>query len=60
MTSTFRADFKFCGFFSGKDVSAAKWLKKLDWELEGYAVDGVVPPHRYIQALELLLTDEAS
>ena len=58
--SLFRADFKFCGFFSGKDISAAKWLKKLDWELEGYAANGIIPPHRYIQALDLLLTEDAA
>ena len=60
MASSFRANFKFCGFFSGKDISAAKWLKKLDWELEGYSVDGTIPPHRYTQALDLLLTEEAA
>ena len=60
MASSFRADFKFCGFFSGKDISAAKWLKKLDWELEGYSIDGIIPPHRYTQALDLLLTEDAA
>ena len=58
--STFRADFKFCGCFNGKDIAASKWLKKLDWELEGYAVNGVIPSHRYIQAIDLLLTEDAS
>lgn len=28
--SGFRADFKFCGYFNGKDIAASKWLKKLD------------------------------
>jgi len=56
----FRADFKFCGFFNGKDIAATKWLKKLDWELEGYAVSGAVPPHRFTQAIDLLLTEEAA
>ncbi len=58
--ATFRADFKFCGYYNGKDMPAAKWLKKLDWELEGYMVNGAIPPHRFIQAFELLLTEDAS
>ena len=58
--TTFRADFKFCGYYNGKDMPAVKWLKKLDWELEGYMVDGKIPPHRYIQAFELLLTEDAA
>lgn len=58
--ATFRADFKLCGYYNGRDMPAAKWLKKLDWELEGYAVDRKVPPHRFIQAFELLLTEDAS
>ena len=58
--ATFRADFKFCGYYNGKDMPAVKWLKKLDWELEGYMVDGKIPPHRYIQAFELLLTEDAA
>lgn len=45
--------------FSGKDISAAKWLKKLDWELEGYNIDDQVPPLRVTKALELLLTEDA-
>ena len=60
MMAAFRADFKFCGYYNGKDMPAAKWLKKLDWELEGYMVDHQIPPHRYIQAFELLLTEDAS
>ena len=58
--ATFRADFKFCGYYNGKDTPATKWLKKLDWDLEGYAVNGSIPPHRYIQAFELLLTEDTS
>ena len=46
--ATFRIDFKFCGYYNGKDTPATKWLKKLDWDLEGYAVNGSIPPHRYI------------
>ena len=41
-------------------MPATKWLKKLDWELEGYAVAGKIPSHRYTQAFGLLLTDDAS
>ena len=59
-TMAFRADFKFCGTFSGKEAAASKWLKRLNWELKGYAVNGAVPPHRFIQALDLLLTEEAA
>ena len=58
--ASFRADFKFCGYYNGKDMPATKWLKKLDWELEGYAVAGTVPPHRYTQAFGLLLTEDAA
>ena len=57
--ASFRADYRFCGTFSGKDIPAAKWLMKVDWELEGYQVDGVVPPSRIIQAFNLLLVGDA-
>ena len=54
----FRIDFKSCGFYNGKDILVTKQLKKLDWKLEGYIVDGSIPLHRYIQAFELLLTED--
>ena len=57
--ASFRADYRFCGTFSGKDIPANKWLMKLDWELEGYQIDGVVPAPRIIQAFNLLLVEDA-
>ena len=61
MTAPFRADFRIRGFFNGKDIPAAKWLKKLAWDLDGYATQhGNIPPHRWTQAFDLLLTEEAS
>ncbi len=37
-----------------------QWLAKLDYELETYEVDGVVPPKKYLRFANLLLTDEAA
>lgn len=54
-------DFRFCGQFNGKDgQSAGRWLKKFDWEMSGYKIDGQIPPKTYLEALDLLLIDEAA
>lgn len=50
--------YAFCGTFSGKE-SAARWLRKLDHELSGYKQDGSIPPDKYFDAFNMLLTDEA-
>ena len=51
--------FTFCGHFSGTGLSAARWLAKLDYELETYEVNGVIPSKKYLKFANLLLTDEA-
>ena len=53
--------FTFCGCFSGKGaISAARWLKKLEHELNPYKENGVIPPGRYMDSINLLLTDDAA
>ena len=53
--------FNFCGCFSGKgNISAARWLKKLEYELTPHRVDGTVPPSKLLECINLLLTDEAA
>jgi hypothetical protein len=51
--------YAFCGTFSGKD-SATRWLRKLEHELSGYKqADGTIPPEKYLNAFNMLFTDEA-
>ena len=51
--------YAFCGTFSGKD-SATRWLRKLEHELSGYKqADGLIPPDKYLDAFNMLLTDDA-
>lgn len=53
--------FTFCGCFSGKGaMSAARWLRKLEHELNPYKIDGRIPPGRYMDSINLLLTDDAA
>ena len=52
--------FTFCGHFTGIGLPAARWLAKLDYELEIYEVNEVVPPKKYLKFANLLLTDEAA
>ncbi len=53
-------DFKFCGQFTGRDGSALRWLKRLDYELERWKkTDGTIPPEKYIQAFDLLISENA-
>ena len=56
-----RPTFSFCGTFSGKDgISAARWLKKVMWELEPYEVNGQIHPKALLRSVDLLLTGEAA
>ena len=53
--------FSFCGCFSGKDtISAARWLKKLEFELAPFKQDGSMPPRKFLESVDLLLTDDAA
>lgn len=53
--------FSFCGTFSGAgNVSAARWIKRLEHELSGYKVNGVINPSTYLDSLNMLLTDDAA
>lgn len=55
-------EFRLCGQFNGKDgQSAARWLKKFEWEMAGYADSyGVIPASKYLQAVDILLTEDAA
>ena len=59
-------DFALCGLFTGKTgQSAARWLKKVEWELEKHAGDdagddGSLDPSRFLRAVDLLLADDAA
>lgn len=58
-----KPDFRLCGKFSGKDgQSAARWMKQLEFELSDAGFDGIntIPPFTFIQAVDLLLVDEAA
>lgn len=65
-TSTFHGtpspQFAFCGTFSGKDnTSAAKWIKRLEFELTPYQDEnGVIPARKFLSSIDLLLSDEAA
>lgn len=54
--------FAFCGTFSGKDnISAAKWIKRLEFELTPYQDgNGVIPARKFLSSVDLLLSDEAA
>ena len=53
--------FTFCGCFTGKGaMSGARWLKKLDHELNPFKEDGSIPPERFIDSVKLLLSDDAA
>ena len=55
-----KPDFALCGPFNGKDSqSAARWLKKLEWELRKYSTSGAIDPAKFLQAVDLLLADDA-
>ncbi|MCJ1464755.1 hypothetical protein MMC07_003368 [Pseudocyphellaria aurata] len=53
--------FTFCGCFDGKgNISAARWLLKLEHELAQYQTNGIIPPDRFIDSINLLLTNDAA
>ena len=53
--------FAFCGTFSGTwNVSAAHWLKRLEHELSGYNVNGVINLSTYLDSLSILLYEGQS
>ena len=53
--------FTFCGCFGGKGtISVARWLLKLEHELTQYRENGTIPPDRFINSINLLLTDDAA
>ncbi|OJD23606.1 hypothetical protein ACJ73_05042 [Blastomyces percursus] len=52
--------FAICGKFSGeKGQSLDRWLVKLEWELRGFRVGGVIPADELLPAINLLLSGEA-
>ena len=55
-------DIALCGSFTGKTGQlAARWLKKMEWELEKHAGDdGSMDPSRFLRAVDLLLADDAA
>ncbi|SLM40420.1 hypothetical protein LPUS_11218 [Lasallia pustulata] len=55
-------DFSLCGPFNGRNgQTAARWLKKLEWELKRCSsTQGTITPAEYLQAVELLLVDDAA
>lgn len=60
-TSVPRPTFSFCGNFSGKEgISAARWLKRLEWEFEPSVYQGNIPPKDFLKSVDLLLTEEAA
>jgi len=52
--------FNFCGKFTGKDVSASRWLKSFNHELEDFKIDDTVPPKTFMRYFDLLMSDDAA
>ena len=48
--------FAFCGTFSEKDnISASRWIKRLEFELKPFQDEhGVVPVRKFISSIDLL------
>ncbi|KAF6238681.1 hypothetical protein HO173_003187 [Letharia columbiana] len=57
-----RPTFATCGNFSGTTgMSASKWLRKFDFDMEDYQdEEGRFPPAKYLGYLDMLLVDDAS
>lgn len=52
--------FAFCECFTGKEIiSEARWLKKLEHELNPFKVDRIIPSEQFIDSINLLLSKEA-
>lgn len=53
-------DFRLCGQFTGEEgQSGLRWLQRLEWDLHSCKVNGVIPPERYLEAVNLLLVGRA-
>lgn len=52
--------FAFCGKFTGKTISAARWLKAYDRELTPRRESGQLTPESYLEDLDLLLAEDAA
>lgn len=58
----FRPALTFCGDFSGKEgrISAARWLKRLEWELEPFQLYGHAFAGTFLRSVDLLLIGDAA
>ena len=56
-----RPDFQLCDSFSDKgDQSVSCWLRKLEWELQGYTdEEGIISAAEFLHTVNVLLTDDA-
>ena len=53
--------FAFCGRYTGKDMSASRWIKSFKYEMSEFrGEDGRIPPTKYLHYLDLLLLGEAA
>lgn len=53
--------FAFCGSFTGKEMSAARWLKSFEHDLtESRGEDSPIPPATFLHYLDLLLREDAA
>ena len=53
--------FTLCGRYTGKEMSAARWIKSFEHELSGFRREnGMIPPATYLRYLDLLLLGEAA
>ena len=53
--------FTFCGRYTGKEMSAARWIKSFEYELSDFRDEsGMIPPATYLRYLDLLLLGEAA
>lgn len=49
------------GSFSGKeDLSGARWLKRVEWELTPCKVNGKIPAQLWLNSVDLLLPGDAA
>lgn len=55
-----KSTFAFCECFTGKRIiSKARWLKKLEYELNFFKVDEIISFERFIDSINFLLSEEA-
>lgn len=56
-----KPNLSFCGNFSGKDdLSASRWLAKIEWEITKDVSSDEVPPKTFLKAIYLLVTEDAA